>query len=48
MLTSMSRIENPRGCEWLLHRDGNLLDGQDTERFAWNKGMGVLGWGRHE
>jgi hypothetical protein len=47
-LTSTSRIENPHGCKRLLHWDGNLLDGRDTEWFAWNKGMGVLGWGRHE
>jgi len=46
-LTSTSRVENPHGCKRLLHWDGHLLDGQDTERFAWNKVMGVLGRGRH-
>jgi hypothetical protein len=47
-LTSTSRIENPCGCKQLLHQDGNLLDGRESERFAWNKGMGVLSQGRHE
>ncbi len=48
MLTSTSRVENPRGCKRLLHWDDHLLDGRDTEWFAWNKGMGVLGQGRHK
>jgi hypothetical protein len=47
-LTSMSRIKNPHGCERLLHWDSNLLDGRETERFAWNKGTSVLGRGRNE
>ncbi len=47
-LSSTSRVENPCGCKWLLHRDGNLLDGWGTEQFSWNKGMGVLSQGRHE
>ncbi len=47
-LTSTSHNENPRGCEWLLHRDGHLLDGRDTEWFVWNKGTNVLGRGRHK
>jgi hypothetical protein len=46
-LTSTSRVENPRGCKRLLHWDGNLLDGRDSEWFAWNKGTGVLGQGMH-
>jgi hypothetical protein len=47
-LTSTSRVENPCGCKWLLRWDSHLLDRQDTERFVWNKGMGVLGRRRHE
>ncbi len=34
MLTSMSCVENPRGCKRLLHWDSNLLDGRDSEWFA--------------
>ncbi len=30
-LTSTSRVEISHGCKRLLYRDGNLLDGRDTE-----------------